>query len=167
MSNLFVWSFLNMSTLSTLTQPTNFPEGAPAVGIWFCGHFIEPSLRPSGDLARWSKSVWSPSNDNSLLPLPFLEFHGTQLNFLRHAALKYGFEHPGEVFRHLVFVANVIEPNETKKVIFRKIRCLHCGVGKPKDSTDKVKLVDDEVIQVYGFQGERVKRAASEASSHN
>ena len=100
---------------------TAVTSGAPSAGIWFCGHFIEPHLRPTGDLARWGKRCFHPKNNNNLVSVP-LVLKPVQLRFLQNSMVKFGFSDLHEVFRHLIFVSTVVETPAKKKVIFKKVR---------------------------------------------
>lgn len=93
----------------------------PKTGIWFCGHFIDPSKRPTGDLARWGARCFHPDNHNELVEIPLI-LKPVQLQFLERAMVKYGFTDLNEVYRHLVFVSNVVEVPAKKKIIFKKVR---------------------------------------------
>jgi hypothetical protein len=79
----------------------------------------------------------------TLLPL--------QLNYMDYLILRYGFEDPSEVVRHLIFNCN-LESTETKKIVFRKIRCYHCKTGGRDDKVPITFQDADHTIEVYAFQ---------------
>ena len=110
----------------------------------------EPKKRLTGDLARWAHPDLPPLLElTPLTPASPLLLLPVQVEYLRHVTYRYGFDDISETLRHLIFHVN-FQPPETKKIIFRSIRCFHCTVGN--NSATHAKVSPDSVPFVYAFQ---------------